>query len=245
LPDGKPGPARRALDGGVTDGAIGAVQKVKIPGAKLLKLGHGIEVPSIAKAALAIITTRRTKSSVALFGQYQAGRTWPFLPDWQARSLPDAMNIAGPTVQSTAVVVNVSSTDTIGQMLLKLQKEQSGINMYSHAPYDQLIDRLNEGDSKDGDVVVEIIRRQIFNWLLPALAINYKSLQRVQLVSRADVGILWNCSIVDKETLQVAMSWDDAQLSGKEALELLQELLVVIKQVSKTENWERTIGELS
>ena len=245
LPDGKPGPARRALDGGVTDGAIGAVQSVKMPGAKSLKLGHGIEVPSIAKAALAIISTRRTKSSVALFGQYQAGRTWPFLPGWQTRSLPDAMNIAGPTVQSTAVMVGVSSTDTIGEMLLKLQEEQSGINTYSHAPYDQLIDRLNEGDSEDGDVVVEIIRRQIFNWLPPSLAIHYKSLQRVHLVSRADVGILWNCSMVDEETLQVAMSWDDAQLSGKEALELLQELLVVIEQVSKAENWERTVGELS
>jgi len=244
LPDGNTGPTRKALDGGITDGAIGIVQQVKLQDAKSLKLQHAIEVPQIAKVALAIVNTRRTKSNVALFGQYQAARSWPFIPNWQASLLPDVMNLGGPTLQTTAVIANVNKTDVLGTLLLKLQEEQSGLNKHSHAPYDQLIDRLNDGGSKDGDVVVEIIRRQIFNWLPGGLAPEYKSLQMVHHVSRADVGILWNISMVDEAKLQVHMSWDDAQLSGQEATEMLNEYAVVISQVSKIENWGKTVERI-
>lgn len=245
LPNGIPGPSRKALDGGLTDGVLGTARHVKLHDAKLLKHLYAIELPQVAKAALAIVNVRRTKTNVALFGQHQAARAWPFLPDWQTKLLPDAMNVGGPTMQTTAVMVDVNSTYTVAKLILKLQEEQVGLNAHSHAPHDQLIDRLNEDGSKDGDTLREIIRRQMFNWLPGGVATEYQSLQNVQSLSRADVGISWNCSMISEDILRVRISWDDAQLSGKEAVELLDEFSMVVEQVSKMESWEKTIGELA
>ncbi|KAG9243562.1 hypothetical protein BJ878DRAFT_568345 [Calycina marina] len=239
------GSPRKALDGGARDGAIGMARRVALHDTQALKLKHGIDVPQIVKAGLAIMNSRRTKASIALFGQYQASRTWAFLPDWQAKALPDGMSVDGPTVQTTAVIVDVESPDTLGALLTKLQEEQKGLNTHTHAPYDQLIERLNEGGNKDGEVIAEIIRRQIFNWLPGGLPTEHKSLQQVQIVSRADVGLLWNCTMPDEETLQVHLSWDDAQLSGPEADGFLEELLHITEQVSKLDNWENSTGNLA
>ena len=125
------GSPRKALDEGARDGAIGIAQRVLLHDTQALKVKHGIEVPQIVKAGLAIMNTRRTKTSVALFGQYQASRTWAFLPDWQAKALPDTMNVDGPTVQTTVVIVDVKSADTLGALLTKLQEEQEGLNTYT------------------------------------------------------------------------------------------------------------------
>lgn len=54
----------------------------------------GIEVPQLIKTALAIMSSRQAVTDVALFGQYQAARTWPFLAEWQALRMPGAMDIS-------------------------------------------------------------------------------------------------------------------------------------------------------
>jgi hypothetical protein len=60
---------------------MGCVGLAHIPDALALRSEYKIEVPQIMKAALALVNIRHTDSNVALFGQYQAARTWPFLPD--------------------------------------------------------------------------------------------------------------------------------------------------------------------
>lgn len=239
------GAPRKAIDGGATDGACGMALRVKLHDTKKLKAIHAIELPQIVKAGLSIMSTRRTNTSVALFGQYEASRTWAFLPDWQAKNFPDVMNVDGPTVQSTAVVVNVSSVETVGELLLRLQTEQKELKIHTHAPYDQLLDRLNDGSRRDGEITAEIIRRQIFNWLPGGNATEYKSLQKIQIVSRADCGLLWNCTMPSDDTLQVHLSWDDAQVGGGEAEEYLKELLAITEQISKINNWGKVVGDLA
>ncbi|KAL2063768.1 hypothetical protein VTL71DRAFT_5573 [Oculimacula yallundae] len=76
---GKPGPARTAIDGGKSDGVIGIRREVQLTDSKAFKAEHNVEVPQIVKATLAVVNTRRTASNIALFGQYKAGRSWPFL----------------------------------------------------------------------------------------------------------------------------------------------------------------------
>jgi len=95
------------------------------------------------------------------------------------------MDLDGLIVQSTVESVNVNSVDTLGELLLRLQEEQEGLDAH-----DQLINRLNDDNSNDGDVIVETIRRQIFNWLFGSLTTKEKSLQKVQIVSQADVELL-------------------------------------------------------
>lgn len=90
----------------------------------------------------------------------------------------------------------------------------------------------------------DILRRQIFNWL-PGGHTEYKSLQLVQMLSRTDVGLLWNCKMGEGENLQIHASWDDAQLSSKEVEMLLDELVTVTRYVSHAENWHKKISEVT
>ena len=120
---------------------------MKLQHVKALGSKHNIEVPQIAKAALAIMNTRTIDTDVA-FGQYQAARTWAFLPGWQAEMMPDATDIDGPTVQSATVKVNVNKDETVIQVLTNLRDEQAGLNTHSHAPYDELMRTLNGGGKK-------------------------------------------------------------------------------------------------
>jgi hypothetical protein len=76
------------------------------------------------KAALAIVNCRLTKTKTALFGQYQASRTWPFLSGWQAARMPDAMDVNGLTLEIVATIVSVEDECTVLDMLGKLQEEQ-------------------------------------------------------------------------------------------------------------------------
>jgi hypothetical protein len=72
------------------------------------------------KAALAVVTTKYTKQEYALFGQAQAGRTWPFLLPWQAERMPPAMDVDVPAVQGTMNRIPVNSEETVLSMLSRL-----------------------------------------------------------------------------------------------------------------------------
>jgi hypothetical protein len=104
--------------------------------------------------------------------------------------------------------------------------------------------KLNDGGSNDGDVMEEILRRQIFNWLPGGMATEYQCLQPVQILSRTDVGLLWNCKMVEEDVLQVHLSWDDVQLGREQASVLLGELVDVAERMAKEENWEKGVERL-
>lgn len=72
--------------------------------------------------------------------------------------MPDAADIDGPTVQSTTVKVNVNKDETVVQLLTKLRDEQARLSTHSHAPYDELMRKLNDGGSEDEDAGEEILR---------------------------------------------------------------------------------------
>ena len=44
----------------------------------------------------------------------------------------------------------------------------------------------------------------------------------MQMQSRSDVGVLWNCRMRDLVTVQVTASYDDAQLKTKEVEEVVE-----------------------
>jgi hypothetical protein len=68
LSTGKPGPKREMPDD--FDGARGFAQRAHLRDARQLKADHGIEVPQIVRAALALLNCRRTGAGIALFGQH-------------------------------------------------------------------------------------------------------------------------------------------------------------------------------
>jgi len=241
LSTGKPGPPRQNLDD--FDGVRGIAMGARLQDIQTLKLNHGIEVPQVVKAALAIINCRHTKTKIALFAQYQAARTWPFLSEWQAARMPVAMEVNGPTLEAVATIVPVEKDLTVLDILRKLQAEQAGPNEHSHAPYYSLLKELNASEGKDGDMMEEVLRRQIFNWL-PGGAPEYKSLERLSMLSRTDVGLLWNCTMPEQDLVQVHASWDSAQLKHIEVKDMLTELVEVAEKLAMKENWAIKLGDI-
>lgn len=226
---GKPGPERKLASSGEenqkeeANGVTGLSQEISLPDMQHLKHTHGIEASTVMKAALAFLNTQLTGHKVALFAEYFAARnSWPHLPEWMSRVLPQPMEVDGPMVQKVVVAIDVPLTgageevegegDSVSvlEFLLKLQKEQDLMKKYVHAPFRDVIDGLddttnttntntttnnttNSNDATaDAKTTLSISRRQIFNWLPPLSSHQNHHLSKIQQISRTDCGLLWN-----------------------------------------------------
>lgn len=243
LATGQLGPVRMPLD---TDpiGVKGIKSCGQLPDIQTLKIKHNIEASQIVKAAFAVLTSRYTKQDFALFGQSQAGRTWPFLPDWQVARMPPAMAVNGPCTQGNLNRIAVDNDETVLSMLTRLQNEQHLLNKHAYAPNGPLTDALNKTGNGDGEFMNDASRRQVFNWLPTEPEFKYEMLKVEQIESRTDCGLLWNCVMVDRTTVQIHPTWDDAQLRRTEVQEMLDELLRISEAFAREENWGRRIGEV-
>lgn len=225
---GKPGPERKLASSEEenqkqkeANGVTGLSQEISLPDMQHLKHTHGIDASTVMKAALALLNTKLTGQKVALFAEYFAARnSWPHLPEWMSKVLPEPMEVDGPTVQKVVVAIEVPLTgakeggeegeegegDSILEFLIKLQKEQDLMKKYVHAPFRDVIDGLhdtntntkntnstNDARENDAKTTLSISRRQIFNWLPPSSSHqNNHHLSKIQQISRTDCGLLWN-----------------------------------------------------
>ncbi|KAH7348361.1 hypothetical protein BKA65DRAFT_594211 [Rhexocercosporidium sp. MPI-PUGE-AT-0058] len=240
---GKPGPPRKYLDADPV-GVKGISALGQLPDIQALKVKHGIEGSQIVKAALAVVTTMHTKAGFALFGQSQAGRSWPFLQDWQVERMPPAMDVDGPAVQGSLARIPVHKDETILEMMRKLQAEQKFLNKHAYAPRRQLVNSMNETIPGEGDFFDDAFKRQIFNWLPVAPTWSMEKLKNMQVESRTDCGILWNCIMMDQTTLKINPTWDDAQLRRVEIEEMMAEILRVSEAFATEDNWGKTISQV-
>jgi len=240
---GKPGQPRKSLDANPT-GAKGLFIQGKLPDIQALKVQHGIEGSQIVKAALAVVTTKHTKQEYALFGETQAGRTWPFLLPWQVERMPLAMDVDGPAVQGTVNRIPVNSEETVLSMLSRLQAEQLNLNKHAYAPRHHLIAALEREKEGEGAFLKDAFKRQIFNWLPIPQSWEFKGLRKVQIESRTDCGLLWNFVMVDRTTTMVNPTWDDAQLRKSEVEEMAREILRVAEEFATIGNWGMKVGSV-
>jgi hypothetical protein len=117
------------------------------------------------------------------------------------------------------------------------------LNEHAHAPYYALVQELNKGEGRDGDVMEEVLRRQMFNWL-PGGEAEYKSLERFSMLSRTNVGLLWNCTVPEQDVVQIHASWYDAQLKLEEIKDVLKEVVDVAEALAREGSWGKRISEL-
>ncbi|KAK5936785.1 NRPS [Knufia obscura] len=237
---GQLGPARKPAGPNSGQGAEGLSETCNLEGIQHLKSVHGIEASTVVKTALVLLNTRHTGRPFALFAQLQAARSWPFLEEWQNALMPPAMNIAGPTFQAAVISVDAAPQCTVLELLSRIQKEQELLNKHAHAPFGDIAAALGE----DGETMIEVQRRQTFNWLPGTSEAELKNLRKVQQVSRTDVGILWNCVQLKNEQVKVAPSWDDAQLTLEEMEAMLKEIVGIAESIVKEKNWESKICDL-
>lgn len=160
--------------------------------------------------------------------------------------MPPAMEVNGPAVQTIINAIDISQEGTVIGRLQALQSEQHQLNVHAAAPFSAVVDGLRAADAKAGANMIEAWRRQIFNWLPGAASADaeLESITKVQQVSRTDVGLLWNCKMMGKESFQLMPSWDDAQLRRNEVEQLLSTLVGLIKQLVDRGNWHKQFAEL-
>jgi hypothetical protein len=238
-----PGPARKVLDKSPV-GLVGIHSRGKLPDIQVLKRKHGVEAAMVLKAALAVVNTRYTKEPSAIFWQVQAGRTWPFLSDWQAARMPPAMDANGPLLQGCVNLIDIYQEESVADLLKRLQAEQLELNKHAYAPLDALVAALNAEKEPSGDLIEGVFRRQIFNWLPKSVLQKNENLQSVMFHSLDDCGLIWNIVMPDHETVQINPHWDDAQLRRSDIERMVKELLEVASAFATSKNWELTVAEV-
>jgi len=66
----------------------------------------------------------------------------------------------------------------------------------------------------------------------------------MQIEATDDLGLLWNCVMLDRETVQIHPTWDDAQLRQVEVKGMLHEILDIAEKLARKENWSKSLGDV-
>ncbi|KAK5121564.1 hypothetical protein LTR85_004736 [Meristemomyces frigidus] len=193
---------------------------------------------------MALLNTHYTRTEHAVFTNYQAGRVWPFQEPWIAALLPNAMGINGPTFEAVLNLIKVDPSETCLH-LMQRNEDQELLTEHAHAPLLEVQKRLGE----EGTHLVDVMRRQIFNWL-PGMREqggqarpHDPQLLRVQLQSRSDVGMLWNCGLIDDKIFQMNASYDDAQLRAQEVGEIIERYFEIAAWITDPLHWSESVGD--
>ncbi|KAK4612094.1 Acyl-CoA ligase sidI [Fulvia fulva] len=239
---------RPLIDGDKSIGVDGVTKRTKLPHLQKLIKEHGFSAPAILKTALALLNSHYTNTNIAIFTNYDAGRNWPFLSPWIAEHLPNAMDINGPTFEAVLNNITIDPNESVLTMISSINNEQTLLTKHAHAPLFEIQKQLGN-DVPAGTDLTDIMRRQIFNWL-PGLKeamseSDDSPLKRTQVQSRSDVGILWNCGMLDQEMFQMNASYDDAQLRKAEVEEAVERLFGIARWITEPGNWEKGVGECS
>lgn len=118
----------------------------------------GIQPMIIVKTAIVLFNVLQTGQEYAIFNSVDAGRRWPFMPDWIP--LPPPMSIDGPTMEWTANMLHVLPDETVEHLLNRIKDDQEELSLHAHAPTFKVLDDLGT----DGPFVVDALKRQTFNW---------------------------------------------------------------------------------
>jgi hypothetical protein len=222
------------------------MKRTQLPHLQKLKQKHNFTAPALLKTALTLLNVHYTKQNEAVFTNYEAGRTWPFLKPWIADRLPNTMDVNGPTLEAVLNIIPIKSNEkeTCLQMIHRVNEEQRLLTQHAHVPLFAIQKGLGDAD---GSNLIDVMRRQIFNWLPGSKSLANRGneeeiFQRVQMQSRSNVGILWNCGMVDQETFQMTASYDDAQLRKVEVEEAVEKLFDIARWITEPRNWEVVVG---
>ena len=228
------------LEGSTSQGIKGFARRAKVTPIAQLQSQHKISHAVVAKAAVALLNTQQTRQPHALFANTQLCRSWPFLNPQIAAFLPDPIDIPGPTIEYVFNKIFIRPSEPLLSLLQRLQLDQDALTQHAQTPILALRQHLG---ADDGNMLFEILRRQFFQY---APLMRSEEDARVQLVDwqgHGDIAIAWHCGMVDAETLQVLVTYNDAVFRPAEVEGLLEGLMRIVEWMVEPESWEKTVGE--
>lgn len=133
---------------------------VRLPNMAKMRDLYKLEPALFTKCALVLFNVIQTKSSVALFSSWESGRSWPFVPEWIANTLPPAMSIDGPTVEWILNMFEAKREETLIEFVQHMVLEQEQIRRHEHVPWEKVVQELRE----EGNAAMDASFRQAFVW---------------------------------------------------------------------------------
>ncbi|EHK23348.1 uncharacterized protein TRIVIDRAFT_37084 [Trichoderma virens Gv29-8] len=214
---------------------------VRLPNMAKMRNLYNLEPVLFTKCALTLFNVLQTKSSVALFTSWESARSWPFVPEWIANSLPPAMSIDGPTVEWILNMFEIKREETLIDLIQRMVLEQEQIRRHEHAPWEKVVQELRE----EGSVAIDASFRQSFVWDVSmgvAASRGFRSdFETLEPVAR---GLFWNAFMVNGDNLFFIASWDTAQLNAEQVDGYCDGLADVMRRLANEENWGRKIGDV-
>ncbi|KAL8767601.1 MAG: hypothetical protein Q9209_005931 [Squamulea sp. 1 TL-2023] len=240
------GPPERTADqlllqGKITPGLAGIVRHIKIDMSnnqylKVHKIPHVVAI----KAAIAIFSTQQTDYPHAFFCSLQMCRSYPYLERQIADRLPDPMDMPGATVQMCFNSLHLAAEEQISTLLPRMLIEQNMQTARAQYPSLRLHEQL---EAKDMELVGEIFQRQAINYNPVVTPDPEAPLQHLQWAGNANLSFIWWCGMIDAETMQMRVTWNDEVFGVKEAEEAIDGFERNMKWLVNGENWDKTIGD--
>lgn len=231
---------RILFEGSMSQGVKGFTRRAKVTPMGKLQSEHKVSHAVVIKAAVALLNIQQTGQPHALFANTQLCRAWPFLEQQIADFLPDPMDIPGPTIEYVFNKIAVHQEELVLVLLQRMQSEQDGLTEHARAPILALREQLGD---EDGDMLVEILRRQFFQYAPLLQSEKDSSVQLVDWQGHGDIAIAWNCGMVDAETFQMLVTYNDAVFRAAEVEDLLDCLMRIIRWIGDPESWKKTVGD--
>lgn len=231
---------RILFEGSMTQGVRGFTRRAKVTPMGKLQSEHKVSHAVIIKAAVALLNIQQTGQSHALFANTQLCRSWPFLEQQIADFLPDAMDIPGPTIEYVFNKIAVHQEELVLGLLQRMQSEQDELTEHARTPILALREQMGD---EDGTMLVEILRRQFFQYAPLLQSEQDSSVQLVDWQGHGDIAIAWDCGMVDAETFQMHVAFNDAVFQPPEVEDLLDRLMRIIQWIADSESWKKTVGQ--
>ncbi|KAL8896219.1 MAG: hypothetical protein Q9207_007812, partial [Kuettlingeria erythrocarpa] len=155
--NGAPGlPHERPILTQPPQGVTGIRHTIPIPDLAALKFIHSISGSTIFLAVLALLNVHRTGSSQAFFGQPFAARVWPTETGSPDPSLPNTMDIAGPTWEIAINRIHVDLEQPLLAFLRAIESEQKLLAQHApHTPFKRLEALLREAGDDPTTTIAE------------------------------------------------------------------------------------------
>ncbi|GAB7361784.1 hypothetical protein MBLNU230_g1828t1 [Neophaeotheca triangularis] len=225
---------------GMAIGNAGLTHLLSLPGLTQLRESHGIAAHIVLKAALALANTTWTSTNTAYFRSLQSGRQWPFLPTAVSAHLPSAVDVAGPTLQTTANLIHLTDpAETLGSFLRRLATDQALTTQYECTPLSSALALTTPADRA---ALLDVGLCQLFNWLPSRRHLDFKKLQQVQNEMNADTGLHWDFSSRDTQNVELFVRWDGCHLRRAEVEGMVADVEAAAAWVSEVGNWESLLG---
>ncbi|KAF7896716.1 uncharacterized protein EAF01_009119 [Botrytis porri] len=214
------------------------------PGIERLRMQHFIQAPVIVKTAISILNVIQTGEPHAIFKSFDAGRNWPFLPEWIADRLPPAMSIDGPTLTRNMNMIQIKPKETCGELLTRISEDEKALSSHAHAPWFKILRKLGEDE---GPIVTEAAMRQVFNWdlslrYLDSSVGDCSNLKPLGRMDWPDCGFFWNCGMASAERFCCVVSWDDTQIDVNDINGYVSKLLEMIGWITNSKNWNNLVS---